>query len=86
MPLEDSSDAKFEIRHALFIDIVGYSKLLIHEQSELQRQLNDVVRGHGAVSSGQEIGEIDSITEGRRNYTDRVPSGHRRSHKVIASQ
>ena len=67
MPSQQSSDVKFDIGHVLFIDIVGYSKLLIHEQSELQRQLNDVVRGHGAVSSGQEIGEIDSITEGRRN-------------------
>jgi hypothetical protein len=45
MPLEDSSDAKFEISHVLFIDIVGYSKLLIHEQREKQRQLNEVVHG-----------------------------------------
>src|SRR5881275_2456298 len=29
-----SSDVKFEIGHVLFIDIVGYSKLLINEQSE----------------------------------------------------
>ena len=27
------SDVKFEIGHVLFIDIVGYSKLLITEQS-----------------------------------------------------
>jgi hypothetical protein len=29
MPSESSSDVKFEIGHVLFIDIVGYSKLLI---------------------------------------------------------
>jgi class 3 adenylate cyclase len=29
MPTELSSDVKFEIGHVLFIDIVGYSKLLI---------------------------------------------------------
>jgi len=34
MPSEHSSDVKFEIGHVLFIDIVGYSKLLINEQSE----------------------------------------------------
>jgi hypothetical protein len=34
MPFASSSDVKFEIGHVLFIDIVGYSKLLITEQSE----------------------------------------------------
>src|SRR5207249_339440 len=34
MPPESSSDVKFEIGHVLFIDIVGYSKLLINQQSE----------------------------------------------------
>jgi hypothetical protein len=34
MPSERSTDTKFEIGHVLFIDIVGYSKLLINEQSE----------------------------------------------------
>ena len=34
MPSESSSDVKFEIGHVLFIDIVGYSKLLINEQRE----------------------------------------------------
>ena len=32
MPTEQSSDSKFEIAHVLFIDIVGYSKLLVNEQ------------------------------------------------------
>jgi len=34
MPTEPSSNVKFEIGHVLFIDIVGYSKLLITDQSE----------------------------------------------------
>ena len=34
MSAESLSDVKFEIGHVLFIDIVGYSKLLINEQSE----------------------------------------------------
>jgi TolB-like protein/Flp pilus assembly protein TadD/class 3 adenylate cyclase len=41
----DSSDVKFEIGHVLFIDIVGYSKLLINEQSEQIQKLKEIVRG-----------------------------------------
>jgi TolB-like protein/Tfp pilus assembly protein PilF len=42
---ERSSDIKFEIGHVLFIDIVGYSKLMINEQSEQIRTLREIVRG-----------------------------------------
>ena len=42
---ESSSDVKFEIGHVLFIDIVGYSKLLINEQSEQIQKLKEIVRG-----------------------------------------
>src|SRR5215472_11457458 len=45
MPADSKSDLQFEIGHVLFIDIVGYSKLLIHEQSEELQQLKDIVRG-----------------------------------------
>src|SRR5947208_13342464 len=39
------SDVKFEIGHVLFLDIVGYSKLLINEQSEQIQKLREIVRG-----------------------------------------
>ena len=45
MPSEQSSEVKFEIGHVLFIDIVGYSKLLITEQSEHIQKLKEIVRG-----------------------------------------
>ncbi len=45
MPSEQSSDVKFEIGHVLLIDIVGYSKLLINEQSEQIQKLKQIVRG-----------------------------------------
>src|SRR6201997_1499080 len=45
MPAERSSDVKFEIGHVLFIDIVGYSKLLINEQTEQFQKLKQIVRG-----------------------------------------
>src|SRR6266496_1985537 len=38
------ADVKFEIGHVLFIDIVGYSKLLITEQREQLQTLKEVVR------------------------------------------
>ena len=45
MPSEHSSDVKFEIGHVLFIDIVGYSKLLINEQSDQIQKLKEIMRG-----------------------------------------
>src|SRR2546426_4417105 len=45
MSSEQSSEVKFEIGHVLFIDIVGYSKLLINEQSEHIQKLREIVRG-----------------------------------------
>ena len=45
VPAESPSELKFEIGHVLFIDIVGYSKLLISEQSEQLKKLKEVVRG-----------------------------------------
>jgi TolB-like protein/class 3 adenylate cyclase len=44
-PSSQSSELKFEIGHVLFIDIVGYSKLLITEQSEQLQKLKEIVRG-----------------------------------------
>jgi len=45
MSSASSTDVKFEIGHVLFIDIVGYSKLLISEQSTQLEVLKEIVRG-----------------------------------------
>jgi TolB-like protein/class 3 adenylate cyclase/Flp pilus assembly protein TadD len=45
MATHSEADLQFQIGHVLFIDIAGYSRLLINEQSELIRQLKEVVRG-----------------------------------------
>ena len=45
MPAEPASNLRFEIGHVLFIDIVGYSKLLIDEQRERIQELREIVRG-----------------------------------------
>src|SRR6202043_3407241 len=42
--MSSTSELKFEIGHVLFIDIVGYSKLLINEQSEQIQKLREIVR------------------------------------------
>jgi len=44
MSAASSSGVKLEIGHVLFIDIVGYSKLLITEQSEQMQKLREIVR------------------------------------------
>src|SRR6476620_1584202 len=43
MPLESDDHLRIEIGHVLFIDIVGYSKLLIEEQRERLNQLTEIV-------------------------------------------
>src|ERR1700740_3014230 len=44
MPPEQSSEVKFDIGHVLFIDIVGYSKLLINQQSDQLETLKQIGR------------------------------------------
>src|SRR5246127_4824868 len=43
--MSSPSEVKFDIGHVLFIDIVGYSKLLINEQSAQLQKLKQIVRG-----------------------------------------
>ena len=43
MPADPESNLRLEIGHVLFVDIVGYSKLLIEEQRERLRQLTEIV-------------------------------------------
>src|SRR6478672_5289137 len=45
MAAEVKKEIQLEIGHVLFIDIVGYSKLLINEQSEQIQKLKEIVRG-----------------------------------------
>jgi len=54
MAEEQKTRLRLEIAHVLFIDIVGYSKLRIAQQSEILRQLNEVV------SSTAEFREADA--------------------------
>lgn len=61
MSAETKSDLRLEIAHVLFIDIVGYSKLLITEQSELLRKLTEVVRETEVFRLADAAGELVRI-------------------------
>src|SRR6202163_1932825 len=64
MPSEQSSDVKFEIGHVLFIDIVGYSKLLITEQSDQLQMLKQIVRGTEQFRLAEEEGKLLRLPTG----------------------
>src|SRR3954454_269415 len=49
-PEPDDANLRLEIGHVLFIDIVGYSKLLIEEQKERLHQLTEIVLATAQVS------------------------------------
>src|SRR5437870_3982881 len=59
-----NKEIQLEIAHVLFIDIVGYSKLLITEQSELLRRLSDVVRETEQFRSADEEGKLIRLPTG----------------------
>src|SRR5438309_5335695 len=64
MPSEHSSEVKFDIGHVLFIDIVGYSKLLINEQSEQLQTLREIVRGTEQFHLAQAEGKLLRLPTG----------------------
>src|SRR5438876_4694043 len=64
MASEPSSVSEFELGHVLFIDIVGYSKLLVDEQSDLSQQLNRIVRSTEQVRSAEEKEKLIRLPTG----------------------
>jgi hypothetical protein len=80
MSPDHSADVKFEIGHVLFIDIVGYSKLLIDEQSEQIQKLKAIVRGSGAIARKEyakwnETEFIEHLLDGLRKAGLSIPAG-----------
>ena len=64
MPEPSGSDIHFEIGHVLFMDIVGYSKLTINEQSDAVRQLNNIVRDSPQVRATDTEGKLIRLPTG----------------------
>ncbi len=57
-------DLKAEIGHVLLIDIVGYSKLLINEQSELLQDLKEIVRNTDQFRIAEAAGTLIRLPTG----------------------
>src|SRR6266581_4195168 len=57
-------DPHLEIAHVLFIDVVGYSKLLVNEQREVVEQLNRTVRKTPQFRKSEGAGKLIRIPVG----------------------
>jgi hypothetical protein len=62
--MNSASELKFEIGHVLFLDIVGYSKLLITEQSERLQKLKEIVWGTEQFRLAQAEGKLLRLPTG----------------------
>src|ERR671936_275244 len=61
---DEKTKPRLEIAHVLFIDIVGYSKLLIDEQSEALQELNQIVRNTEAAREAEAAGQLIILPTG----------------------
>ena len=64
MSAEVKKEIQLEIAHLLFIDVVGYSKLLVNEQIELMQQLNRIVRGTECFRDAEASGKLIRLPTG----------------------
>ena len=75
---DPQDNLRLEIGHVLFIDIVGYSKLLIEEQKERLNQLTEIV-----LATAQ-------VREAAEEQLVRLPTGdglrRRRAHPALAAR
>ncbi len=63
-PAEPTPDLQLEIAHLLFIDVVGYTKLLVNEQIELLQELNQIVRGTECFRTAEASGKLSRVPTG----------------------
>src|SRR5215467_10891708 len=64
MSPDTASEVKLEIGHVLFIDIVGYSNLLITQQTEQVETLKRIVRGTAEFRSAEAEGKLLRLPTG----------------------
>jgi TolB-like protein len=64
MSPDTASEVKFEIGHILFIDIVGYSQLLITQQSQQLDTLKRIVRGAEQFRAAEAEGKLLRLPTG----------------------
>src|SRR6266508_6237448 len=64
MSADLQTDIQLEIGHVLFMDVVGYSKLLVNEQRELLQQLSQIVRNTEQVRIAEAADKLIRIPAG----------------------
>src|SRR5205807_2260061 len=64
MSAAQESRLHLEIAHVLFLDVVGYSRLLVNEQREVVQQLNDIVRATAQFRQSSAAGKLICIATG----------------------
>jgi TolB-like protein/class 3 adenylate cyclase/cytochrome c-type biogenesis protein CcmH/NrfG len=64
MSAEHKQDLHLEIAHVLFMDVVGFSKLLINDQSEILEQLNQLVRETPHFREAEAAGKLIRLSTG----------------------
>jgi len=74
------TDSHLEIGHVLLVDIVAYSKLLIDQQTELLKELNEKVRNAEEFRTADAVGKLIHIATGHgRRLSFRPPSVPKKS-------
>jgi hypothetical protein len=61
---ESPTHLELEIGHVLFMDVVGYSKLLINDQREIQRQLAQIVPSTEHFGAAEAAGKLIRLPVG----------------------
>ena len=64
MSAERKPELHLEIAHVLFMDVVGFSKLLINDQSEILAQLNQLVRDTPHFREAEAEGKLIRLATG----------------------
>src|SRR5438093_10301494 len=64
MSTEVKKEIQLEIAHVLFIDIVGYSKLSVHDQHARVEELNELVRASEEFRKAEQAGRLLRIATG----------------------
>jgi TolB-like protein/class 3 adenylate cyclase/Tfp pilus assembly protein PilF len=64
MAEEEKTKLRLEIGHVLFIDVVGYSNLLVKQQSELLSELNEVVTATNEFREAELAGKLIRLPTG----------------------
>jgi TolB-like protein/class 3 adenylate cyclase/Tfp pilus assembly protein PilF len=64
MAAEVKKEIQLEIAHVLFTDIVGYSKLPIHQQRAVVERLNEIVRATDEFQAAETAGRLITIPTG----------------------